>query len=145
PAGLSLSERLVVMHDLGRGGEQGPPNGAPFGESRAFAGNHHVVLHRVPPHQEKEILRMLDARAHLHLAAAPVAFDEGPGLGESRFEGLRLAGLHGDKGAFQDHSSLRIFAATGSSFAASTMSLPCGASGTPSQRGTIWKWTWNTL
>src|SRR5690242_3637662 len=88
---------------------------------------------------------MLDALAHLHLAAALCAFDMGTCLGESLFERFGLAGLHGNQGAFEDQSSLRILAAIGSRTAASTMTLPCGANGTPSWRGTIWKWTWKTL
>src|ERR1700691_2941274 len=69
----------------------------------------------------------------------------GPRFGKGGLEGVGLAGLHGNEGAFEDHSSLRIFAAMGSSRCASTMTLPCGANPTPSQRGTIWKWTWKTL
>src|SRR5207342_565647 len=71
--------------------------------------------------------------------------DQRARLGKGGFEFFRMTGLDGKNCAFEDHSSLRIFAAMGSSRAASTMTLPCGAMGTPSQRGTIWKWTWNTL
>src|SRR5690242_18004076 len=82
---------------------------------------------------------------HFGLAASLGAADQGRGLGKGFFEILGLAGFDGEDGAFQDHNALRIFAAMGSSRAASTMTLPCGASGTPSQRGTMWKWTWKTL
>src|SRR3954468_20526111 len=134
-----------MVHDSGRGGEQRTQNGAPFGESRRLTEADIVIFQRVPPHQQQEVVGMFDALAHLHLPAALRAFDMGTGLGESLLEGFGLAGLHGDQGAFEDQSSLRILAAMGSSVAASTMTLPCGAMGTPSWRGTMWKWTWKTL
>ena len=141
PDGLSLLKRLVVMHHRRRRGEDRAQNGAPFLESLAFAEAHGVVFQRFPPYQQQEIFRVLDALAHLAFVKAFRTRDVRAGFGKGGLEGGGLAGFHGDEGAFEDHNALRILAAMGSSFAASTMTLPCGANPAPSQRGTIWKWT----
>src|SRR5262249_15124255 len=128
-----------------RAGKMWAQQGAPFGEGRGFAEAHHMVFQRVPYRQQDEAIGILDAAMHLGLAASLGGADQWRGLGESFFEILGLAGFDGEERASQDHRPLRILAAMGSSRAASTMTLPWGASATPSQRGTMWKWTWKTL
>ena len=129
------------MHDLGRGGEQRSQYGAPFLEGGRFAKTHGVVFQRLPPHQQQEVFGILDALAHFHFVESLGRSDMRSGFGEGGLEGFGLAWFHGDEGTFQDHRALRIFAAMGSSVAASTMPRAWGASGAPSLRGMMWKWT----
>src|ERR1700748_1179854 len=133
------------MHHVGRGGEQRAEHRAPFLECRTFAETDIVVFQRFPPHQQQEAFRILDALAHFNLVEPLGGGDVRACLGEGSLKGFSLARLHGNEGAFEDHRALLILAATGSSVAASTMTLPCGASGTPSHSGKTWKWTWQMV
>ncbi len=118
-----------------RAGEMRAQQRAPLGEGGAFAKADHMVFQRVPLGQQYEAVGIFDAAMHLGPAAPFGGADQRRGQGKGLFEIFGMAGFDGEDGALEDHNALLIFAAMGSSRAASTMALPCGAMGTPSQRG----------
>jgi hypothetical protein len=65
-----------------------------------------VGLKGVPPHQQQVAVGRLDAWPDLDPLETGGRGDQRPGFGHGRLESLRLAGLDGEDGRFEDHGTV---------------------------------------